>query len=119
MRARPEPRAEPVDQACEVGSLRHLAGKIDLRRGQRLGAEHGEAHHVEAEAGIPFGCERRKPFGEEHGDGVRRAERRRRADLGASNLAVDAEERCLEKARAEPVPLERRARVCARARRRS
>ena len=38
---------------------------------------------------------------------------------GAGNLAVDAEEGCLEKPRAEAMPLQRRAPACARARRRS
>jgi hypothetical protein len=100
-----EARAEPVDQSVEIGSLNRFAGEIDLSGILRLGAEHGETHHVEAEAGVPIGGERCEPFGKEQGDCVRRAERRGCADLGTGDLPIDAEESGLQKARAESIPL--------------
>ena len=92
-RAGPEPRAESVEKIGErmraLGLVRAL--ELGLGRRERLGLKAGEAHEVDAEAGVDGVFVRtRKPLGEEPHDRARFVERPGGADTDAAHRAVDA-----------------------------
>ena len=91
----------------DIRGIGPLPAQIDLRSGKRLGREHGKPDHVEAVAGIEIGADGREALGKEHRHGVRRPHGVRRAHDGAGDIAVGAEERRLDEARADPLPFER------------
>ena len=73
---------------------------------QRSVASADEPHHVEAEARIAFVAERGEPLLEQPADARGIAQRRAGADLEAVHLAVGAEQRDLQQARALAAPLQ-------------
>ena len=103
----PEPCAQAVDQAVELGLIVAVA-EADLLVRTRLGGEHREPHQIEAEARIDLVAERGQPFDEQRADRLRIAHRTRGADSDALDRAVSAEERKLEPPRAIAARRERR-----------
>ena len=94
-----EPRAQPVDQAVELGLIL-AAAETDLLLRARLGDEHREPRQIEAEARIDLVAERGEPLDEQRADRLRIAHRPRRAGGDALDRAVGAEQRKLDAARA-------------------
>src|SRR3546814_979435 len=47
-----EPRREPVGEFVDRGVLHRPAFELELARAERLEPRHGEADHIEAEAGV-------------------------------------------------------------------
>ena len=94
-----EARAQPVDQAVELG-LVLAAAKPDLLLRARLGGEHRQPREVEAEARIELVAQRGEPFDEQRADRLRIAHRPRRAGGEALHRAVGAEQQQLDAARA-------------------
>ena len=108
-RARPEPRAQAIDEVGEragaLGLVRPL--ELDLRGRERLGRKAREAHEVDAEAGVDRVLMRaREPLGEEPRDRARFVQRPGGADPDAAHVAVDAIEAELDPPRALGLTLE-------------
>ena len=108
-RARPEPRAQAVDEVGErtrpLGLMR--AVELDLRRRERLGRKAREAHEIDAEAGVDRVFLRaRQLLGEEPRDGARFVQRPGGADPDAAHVAVDPIEAELDRPCSLGLPLE-------------
>ena len=108
-RAGPEPRAQPIEKLGEragaLGLVRAL--KLGFGRRERLGLKAGEAHEVDAIAGVDGVFVRtRQPLGDEPHDRTRFVERPGGADKNAAHRAVDAIEGKLNPSRALGLPLE-------------
>ncbi len=104
--ARPETRAEPIDEMRELGGVVRRR-KSGLRGFATLGGERRKAHHVETEAGIELVADDIEPVGEQAADTAGLAQRLGGADLDAEHLAVGAEQRGLEQACAFAASLQR------------
>ncbi len=99
--ARPEPRAEAVDEVPQLGIVgENIAGERGLHRGVALGDESGEPHHVVAEAGIAGVADGGEPVGEQADDAGRLAQRRAGPDLDPVDLVVGAKQDRLQEPRA-------------------
>ena len=92
-----EPRAQPVDEAIEVGLL-VAAAKADLFLRAGFGMQHGQPREIEAEARIDLVAERGEAFDEQRADGLRVAHRPRCAGSDTLHRAVGAEQRQLDAA---------------------
>ena len=95
-----EPRAQPVDQPVELGSVLMSRRCRSAPAAHALGDEHREPRQIEAEAGIERDRRARQPLDEEGADRLRIAQRPRGAGIDAAHGAVGAEQRELDMARA-------------------
>ena len=108
-RAGPEPGGEPVEKLGKRASALRLVRALELalRRRERLGRKAGEAHEVDAIAGVDgLFVRARQPLGEEPHDRARFVERPGGADADAAHVAVDAIELELDPPRALGLALE-------------
>ena len=80
------------------------AGEAGLHGIAAVGRERAEPHHVVAEAGVAFVADRRQPLHEQRADARGVAQRRAGAGGDAMHLAVGAEQRRLDQARAFAAP---------------
>ena len=108
-RAGPEPRGEPIEKlgkrAGALGLMRAL--EFGFRGRKRLGREAGEAHEVDAIAGVDGVFVRtRQPLSDQPHDRARFIERPGGADSNAPHRAVDAVEAELDPPRALGLPLQ-------------
>ena len=103
--AKPEARAEPIDQMRELLALLG-PGQSALHRIAALGDQRRKPDHVEAEARIGRVAERGKPVLEQAPYAWRIAQRRAGADLQPVHLAVGAEQRQADEPRALAAPLQ-------------
>src|SRR6516165_4896216 len=91
----PEPRAQAIDQAVELGLI-FTRAETDLLVRTRLGVEHRQPRQIEAEAWIELVAERGEPLDEERADCPWIAHRTRSAGRDALDRAIGAEEGKLE-----------------------
>ena len=90
-----EPRAQPVEQIGKIALALAFMGLLELplRGGERLGDEAGEAHEIDAIAGVDLVFARRiEPFAKQPRDRPGIIERPAGAHANAAHGAVDAEQ---------------------------
>ncbi len=104
-RPQTETRAEPVDEMRKLGGMIGR-GEPGLRRIAALGRERAEPDDVIAEAGIAFVADGGEPLDEQRADARGVAQGRAGAGCDAVHLAVGAEQRGLDDARAFAAPLQ-------------
>jgi hypothetical protein len=107
--AGPEPRREPVEKLGERAGALGLVRALELGFGRRtrLGLKAGEAHEVDAIAGVDGVFVRTgQPLGDEPHNRPRLVERPGRADKDVAHRAVDAIEAKLDPPRALGLPLQ-------------
>src|SRR5215468_8620618 len=106
-----EPRAQPIDQAVELGLILARA-EPDLLVRARFGVEHREPRQIEAIARIDLVAERSEPLDEQRADRLRVAHRTRGAGRDALDRAIGTKEGKLEAPRALPARDKRRLQAC-------
>ena len=107
----PEPCAEPVDQAVELGRI-IAAAKPDLLFRARLGGEHRQPCEIEAEAWIDLITERGETLDEQRADRLRIAHRPRGTRRDAFHRTIGAEQQQLDAAGAFTAGHEHRLEAC-------
>src|SRR6266404_3151895 len=90
-----EPRAQPIDQAVELGLI-FARAETDLLVRESFGVEYRKPRQIEAEARIDLVAERGKPLDEQRADRLRVSHGTRRARCDAFDHAIGAKESKLE-----------------------